>query len=164
MHGHYGPNRPPHARLSLSFLGMDAWMTLQLNVALIVKVREYVGHWCAWLTFSHVFHWRLYNQALADVRSSSAGIKCLYCQCRPLSCQGRPPFFTRDLVHAIYNSTEHLLCNMTKRQFVDTVLTFNSCTKCLGIPGAQYTPSCQPVSWAWMQPHVLDLTTERSFM
>ena len=32
-------NKRPHARLPPSFLGMDAWMTSQLNVALIHKLR-----------------------------------------------------------------------------------------------------------------------------
>ena len=30
-------------------------------------------------SFWHVIHRALYNQALADVRSIGAGIKCLYC-------------------------------------------------------------------------------------
>ena len=25
------------------------------------------------------------------------------------------------------------------------------------------TPDCRPVSWAWMRPHIPDLTTERTF-
>ena len=46
-----------------------------------------------------------------------------------------------------------------------TVPTFNSCIKCVGMPGIIYdcTPDCHPVSWAWMRPHVPDLTTARSF-
>ena len=39
----------------------------------------YVGHCCAWLIFRHVIHVCVYNQALADARSTDAGIKCLYC-------------------------------------------------------------------------------------
>ena len=29
--------------------------------------------------FVHVIHERLYNQALADIRSTGVGIECLYC-------------------------------------------------------------------------------------
>ena len=44
--------------------------------------------------------------------------------------------------------------------------TFNSCTKCVGRPGIinDRMPDCHPVSWAWMRPQVLGLTTERSFL
>ena len=37
MRGQPGHNKRPHARLLPSFLGMEAWMTSQLNVALIRK-------------------------------------------------------------------------------------------------------------------------------
>ena len=33
------------------------------------------------LWFWHVIHGRLYSQALADVRPTGAGIKCLHCTC-----------------------------------------------------------------------------------
>ena len=58
-----------------SFLGIDAWMTSQLNIALIRKLcsMDVLG-----LYFWHVIHGYLYNQALADVRSNCAVIKCLY--------------------------------------------------------------------------------------
>ena len=39
MRGQSGDYTRPHARSSPSFLGMDAWMTSQLNVALIRKLR-----------------------------------------------------------------------------------------------------------------------------
>ena len=39
MPGQPGHNKRPHARLPPSFLGLDAWMTSQLNVALIRKLR-----------------------------------------------------------------------------------------------------------------------------
>ena len=39
----------------------------------------YVGDWCAWPIFRHFIYRSLNNQALTDVRSTSAGIKCLYC-------------------------------------------------------------------------------------
>ena len=38
----------------------------------------YVGHRCIWL-ISHITHECLYSQALVDVRSTGAGVKCLYC-------------------------------------------------------------------------------------
>ena len=34
-----------------------------------------MGYWCVWLIFPLVF----FNRALADHRSTGAGIKCLYC-------------------------------------------------------------------------------------
>ena len=39
MHGQPGHNKRPLARLPTSFLGMDAWRTLQINVTLICKLR-----------------------------------------------------------------------------------------------------------------------------
>ena len=39
MRGHPEQNTRPHARLPPSLLGMDAWMTSQLNVVLIHKLR-----------------------------------------------------------------------------------------------------------------------------
>ena len=41
---------------------------------------------CTWcidvlgLLFKHVIHWCIYNRALADVRSTVAGIRCMYCK------------------------------------------------------------------------------------
>ena len=45
-----------------------------------------------------------------------------------------------------------------------TVPASNPCTKFVGSPGMIHdrTPDCHPVSWAWMQPHSPELTTERS--
>ena len=40
MRGQPGHSTRPHARLPPSFLGMDAWMTSQLDVALIRTLRE----------------------------------------------------------------------------------------------------------------------------
>ena len=53
---------------------------------------------------------------------------------------------------------------MRNEYWVSTVLTFNSCTKCVGSPGIihDYTPDCQPVSGARMHDG-LHNTTERSF-
>ena len=62
----------PHARLPHSFRGMDAWMTSQLNVALIRMLR---GSLTSVIFFIHGY---LYNQALADVRSIGAGIEFLH--------------------------------------------------------------------------------------
>ena len=53
-------------------------MTSQLNVALIRKLR--VSLVC--LAYSlHIINGYLNNQTLADVRSTGAGIKCLFCIC-----------------------------------------------------------------------------------
>ena len=71
-----GHNTRPHAQLSARFLGMDAWMTSQLNVVLISTL---LSHWFAWIIVWHVINMLLHNQALADVRSTGAGIKYLYC-------------------------------------------------------------------------------------
>ena len=60
-----------------SFLGMDGWLTSQLNVALIGKstlVIDMLG-----LLFGMLLHGYLYKQELADVWSTGAEIKCLYC-------------------------------------------------------------------------------------
>ena len=58
------------------FLGMDAWMTPQLNIALI---RKLCGSLMCLDYFCHVIHGCLYHQALADVQATSTGIKCLRC-------------------------------------------------------------------------------------
>ena len=55
-------------------------MTSQLNVALI---HNYMGHNVLGLFSGHVVHGCLYNQALADVRSTGAGIKCQHCTFSP---------------------------------------------------------------------------------
>ena len=55
---------------------MNAWMNSQQNVALIHKPRGVDVHD---IFFGDVIHGCLNNQALADVRSTGAGIKCLYC-------------------------------------------------------------------------------------
>ena len=71
-----GHNTQPHVRLPTSFLGMDAWMTSKLNVDLICKLREplvYLDY--LWDAIPRC----LYNQALAIVRSTGAGIRCLNC-------------------------------------------------------------------------------------
>ena len=38
MHGQPGHNTQPHASSPASFMGIDAWMTTQLKVALISKL------------------------------------------------------------------------------------------------------------------------------
>ena len=81
MRGQPEHNTRPHVRLPPSFLGMNAWMTSQLNVALIHKLR---GSSICLAYFLTCYPWMLYNQALVDVRSTGAGIKCLYCiACTP---------------------------------------------------------------------------------
>ena len=77
MRGQPGHNTQPHARAQPSFQGIDAWITSELNEALVCKLRVSL------MSLSDIFDIPsvgvLYNQALADVRSTGAGIKCLYC-------------------------------------------------------------------------------------
>ena len=40
MHGQHGHNTPPHTRLPTSSLGMDAWITSQLNVHVDDLIRK----------------------------------------------------------------------------------------------------------------------------
>ena len=60
-----------HTRLPPRFLGMDAWMTSQLKLALICKL-------CGSLMCLAYFIWHV-TQAMADIPPSGAGIKCLHC-------------------------------------------------------------------------------------
>ena len=76
MRGQPGQNTRPHSRSSASFLGMDAWMNSQLNVVLFSMLCRSLM--CLFY-FCHVTNGLLYNCALPDVRSTGAGIKCLYC-------------------------------------------------------------------------------------
>ena len=79
MCGQLRHNMKHHAQLPTDFLGMDAWMTSQLILALMRKLRGSLM--CLGYFFPlHVIHGCLYNQALADVKATSAGIKCLYCR------------------------------------------------------------------------------------
>ena len=75
MRGHPEHNTRQHARLTVRFLGKDAWMTSQLNVALIRKLRGSL----IYLAFLDGIHENLYNRALTDVRSTGEGIRHLYC-------------------------------------------------------------------------------------
>ena len=75
MHGKPGLNKRPHARLPFSFLDMNALMTstehsFESQATLVIYV---LG-----LFFWQVIHRSMYNQAFADVRSTGAGIKCLF--------------------------------------------------------------------------------------
>ena len=56
-----------------------AWMHVRPNKYAQLSFPSYVGHWCGWLIFWDAIHGCFYQQALADVRSTGAGIKCLYC-------------------------------------------------------------------------------------
>ena len=67
-----------NAKLPPSFLGMDAWMTSQLNVAFICKLTGSLMWLAYYFTFIYVC---FYNQAVADILSPGAGIECLYCAC-----------------------------------------------------------------------------------
>ena len=44
MCGQAGHNTRPHTRLPITFFGMDAWVTSQLNVALMCKLRESLAY------------------------------------------------------------------------------------------------------------------------
>ena len=76
MRGQPGHNAQPHARLQPIFQGIDAWITSELNEASVCKLR--VSLMSLTDIFDIPFMGVLYNQALADVRSTGAGIKCLY--------------------------------------------------------------------------------------
>ena len=77
MCGQPGHNTQPHARLQPSFQSIDAWITSKLNEALVCKSRVLL------MSLADIFDILsmgvLYNQALANVWSTGAGIKCLYC-------------------------------------------------------------------------------------
>ena len=62
-----------HTRLTSSFLGLDVWMTLKLNVALIHKLRR-----SCLVVFLTCYPLVLYNKALADAPLTGAGHGCLY--------------------------------------------------------------------------------------
>ena len=85
MRGQPEQNTRPLSRLPSS---MDAWMNSQLNyiynVALILKLCKSL---MCLSYFCHVTNGFLYNQALSDVRSTGAGIKCLYCMRVERHCQ-----------------------------------------------------------------------------
>ena len=72
-----GHNARRCALCAPSFLDMDAWMTAQLNVALIRKLRGSLM--CLADCFDMLMHGCLYNQALADISVTGAGINCLSC-------------------------------------------------------------------------------------
>ena len=84
MPGQPGHKIRPRARLPPSLLDIDAWMTPQIKVALIRKLRESL------MCFAYIFEMLsmgvlLYNQAVTDVRSTGAGIKCLQCKITAIS-------------------------------------------------------------------------------
>ena len=66
MRGQPEHNAQPHARLQLSFQGIDAWITSELNEALVCKLRVSLMSLADIFDIPSmgVFH----NQALADVR------------------------------------------------------------------------------------------------
>ena len=71
-----GRNTRPHARLSSSFLGMDALRTSIPKVPLICKLCWSLVYLVYFLT---CYSWIVYDQTLSDAQSTGAGIKCLYC-------------------------------------------------------------------------------------
>ena len=72
MPGQPGQSTRPHARLPPRFLGMDACMTSQLDVALIRKLRD--SMMClAYCLQCYIHGCRCMG---VDNRSSSTGIRC----------------------------------------------------------------------------------------
>ena len=80
------------------FPALTAWAAGTEHTTANLIVTRFSGHGCylttersfvsqatSWVTdvltlfFKHIIHWCLYNLALADVRSTGAGIKCVYC-------------------------------------------------------------------------------------
>ena len=61
-----------HNPLPPSFLGMDAWMTSQLKCSFDSHAKWIID--VLGLFLLHVIRGSLYNQTLADVRSTGAGI------------------------------------------------------------------------------------------
>ena len=50
------------------------WTHFDLQATWVIDVFGLLDIW-------HIKHWCLYSQAVADVWSTGAGIKCLYCRC-----------------------------------------------------------------------------------
>ena len=74
--------------------------------------QSYMGHWCPWFIFD-IIYGCLYNQELADVRSTGAGIKYLYCSTRMLDCyylEGKHSVspLTMDLAYVIRVNTDEV--------------------------------------------------------
>ena len=69
-------NTSQHAQLPPTFLGRDDLTTGLSFDSKATWVTDVLS-----MLFWHVIHGCLYNQALADIRSTGAGIKCLYCIC-----------------------------------------------------------------------------------
>ena len=80
MHGQAVHSTRPHARLPPSFLVRMITGPWPRNWAYFI--RQINGSLMCLAHFSwFVTHGFLYNQALENVRSTGAGIKCLYCTC-----------------------------------------------------------------------------------
>ena len=73
----------------VSWAWMNGWPHDRTNVALIRKLR---GSLMCLTYLWHVIHGCLSDQALADVRSTGEGIKCLYCTLYPRGCSKYPPY------------------------------------------------------------------------
>ena len=74
-----------------------AWMHGWPNKWKKLWMASYMGQCEAWHVFWHVIHGCLYNQALADIRSIGAGIKCLYCRCYYISTCPASKFLKKGL-------------------------------------------------------------------
>ena len=108
MSGQPGQNTRPYTWLPPSSLGMDAWMTSQLNIDLIRKLRTSLM--C--LAYFYAVHGCLCSQARADVRSTGAWIECPYCtnRCWSVDVMQRAPI---TLILLVVNSANTKLCIKT---------------------------------------------------
>ena len=72
MPGYLGRNTRLHARLPSSFLGMDAWMTSKLNVALVRKQRViYMLELCFDISSMGVCtarHWQMSGRLVQEIK------------------------------------------------------------------------------------------------
>ena len=69
-------NDPTSDYYATQFLAIGAWITSQMNVALIRKLR---GSLMSSPYFFEMLSMSVFNPALADVQSAGAGVECLYC-------------------------------------------------------------------------------------
>ena len=76
MPGQPGHNTRSHARLPPSFMGMDALMTSQLNVALN---RKLLGSFMCLAYLLTCYPLVFVQPGISRLRSTGAGIKYLYC-------------------------------------------------------------------------------------
>ena len=126
MRGQSEHNTRLYARWPPIILDMDAWMTSQLNVALIRKLR---GSLVCLNFFFSCFSLVLRNQALTDVWSTVAWIKCLYCTNIYFSnimfeCKIIPSILIMCIICTLRNITNlFLVCSISILQLCDCLGT-----------------------------------------